>query len=312
VVNDEGAEVFQLTSRYSVSGKANLGVYLAGFDGGTYTADRVSRESPTIPRLTLSVVLAIQPSVLDELAREKANQDRGFLARFLFCVPVSRIGSRPTRRPAVPSEIRANWTGLLRRIASQVKGQQDPVVLVLGDNAQEMWWSWSESLEPRLNPDIGDLRHCGHWRSKAQGHILQLAALLHVGSEQPLKSPVGADTLLSAITLWEYFAGHAKKAFATMRETDEMRIARKLLRWVERTDDAQFSKRDAWKGIEGGYVKNVADVDSALKMLSDRGYLRRLEQDRTGVRGRPASERYAVNPALRAANIARNRQGIAA
>ena len=100
---------------------------------------------------------------------------------------------------------------------------------------------------------------------------------------------MSTDTLWSAITLWEYFTGHAKKAFSVMRETDEMRVARKLLRWVERTDAAQFSKREAWKGIEGGYVKTMEDVASALKMLSDRGYLRRLEQERSGRPGRPPS-----------------------
>ena len=110
IVNDEGAEVFQLTSRYSASGAANLGVYLAGFDGGPHTSDRVSRESPTIPRLTLSLVLAIQPSVLDELAREKANQDRGLLARFCSACPSRRSGRDRLAVPRFPE--RYERTGL--------------------------------------------------------------------------------------------------------------------------------------------------------------------------------------------------------
>jgi hypothetical protein len=113
----------------------------------------------------------------------------------------------------------------------------------------------------------------------------------------------------SAIRLWEYFAGHAKKAFAVMYESEETRVARKLLRWVERTGVAEFTQRDAWKGTEGGLVKTVADLVPVLKMMSERGYLRPLANERSGRPGRPHSPSYAVNPAWRAANIAKNQQG---
>jgi hypothetical protein len=115
----------------------------------------------------------------------------------------------------------------------------------------------------------------------------------------------------SAISIWEYFASHAKKAFAVMYESEEVRIARKLLRWVERTGAIEFSERDAWKGIEGGVVKSMADIKTALKTLSERGYFRPLASENSRGKGRPRSPSYAVNPAWRTANIAKNQLGLA-
>jgi hypothetical protein len=114
----------------------------------------------------------------------------------------------------------------------------------------------------------------------------------------------------SAIRIWEYFAGHAKRAFGIMHESGDMRIARKLLSWVERKGATRFSEHDAWKGIEGGVVKNMAEVKNALKLLSERGYLRPLPVKPSGRRGRPPSPLHDVNPALSAANNAKNEGGM--
>jgi hypothetical protein len=306
VVSDEGGDVFQLTARYSASGAANLGIYVSGFEGRPYVSDRASREPVTIERLVLSLVLAIQPGVLDDLAREKANRDRGFLARFLFCLPASHVGSRPTRRPEVPAEIREDWNGLLRRLADEVKSRSGPVVLELDDEAQEDWHTWCSTVEPRLHPDTGDLRHCVDWGSKAQAHVARLTALLHVAGEQPLETPVVADTLWSAITLWEYFTTHAKRAFATMIEAEELRIARKILRWIERAGVEQFTQREAHRGVEGGIVSNTDDLKKGLAALADRGYIRLLPAIASvlsaNLVGRPIGPSYDVNPSLRTDN----------
>lgn len=300
VVSDEGAEVFQLMSRYSAGGSANLGIYLSGFEGDPWVSDRASRESPKIDRLVLSLVLAIQPGVLDDLGREKANRDRGLLARFLLCIPTSRVGSRPTRRPEVPSGVRADWSALLQGLARQVHGRRDPVILELDEEAQQAWWSWCDSVEPRLDPDTGDLRHCVDWGSKAQAHVARLSALLHLAAGQPLESYVSARTMSSAIACWEYFATHARRAFVVMHEPVEIRLARKILRWIERSRVEQFTQREAWKGVEGGIASSTEDVITGLTVLVDRGYVRPCTSAANNAKrpGRPTSQTYLVNPAL--------------
>ena len=112
VISDEGGEVFQLTQRFTSGNAANLGAFLQGFDGGHYVNDRAGRDTVRIDRLTLSLVLAIQPIVLDDVAREQANRGRGFLARFLLCLPPSEVGHRKTRLPEVPEWLVEDWRAL--------------------------------------------------------------------------------------------------------------------------------------------------------------------------------------------------------
>jgi replicative DNA helicase len=309
VVSDEGAEVFQLMSRYSSSGTANLGIYLSGYEGDQYTSDRATREPIHIDRLVLSVVLAIQPVVLDDLAAAKANRDRGLLPRFLWSMPTSQVGSRPTRRPDVPVDVRSEWTALVRRLADQVNGRTEPVVLEVDDEAQGIWWSWCETVEPRLHPDTGDLRQLVDWGNKHGGHVARLAALLHVGGGRPFEEKVSGSTMRSAITLWHYFADHAKCVFATMEETPDVRLARKVLHWIERNQRKPFSQRDAWRGTQGGIVETTEDVKTGLAVLVGRGYLRPAPTAKTGRAGRPTSPTFAVNPALATANNATNPPG---
>jgi hypothetical protein len=79
--------------------------------------------------------------------------------------------------------------------------------------------------------------------------------------------------------------------------------ARWLLDWVNRTDRTQFSRRDAHAAAPRGRFPKAADLEPALRLLEEHGYLRRVDpepsRDPHG-RGRPASPRFLVNPSPRA------------
>jgi replicative DNA helicase len=74
--------------------------------------------------------------------------------------------------------------------------------------------------------------------------------------------------------------------------------ARWLLDWINRTGQGQFSRRDAHQAARGRFRK-AADLEPALTLLEEHGYLRRVDpepsRDPKG-RGRPASPRFLVNP----------------
>ena len=75
--------------------------------------------------------------------------------------------------------------------------------------------------------------------------------------------------------------------------------ARWLLDWISRTDRTQFSRRDAHRAAPRGRFAKATDLEPALRLLEEHGYLRRVDpapsQDPRG-RGRPASPRFLVNP----------------
>jgi hypothetical protein len=72
--------------------------------------------------------------------------------------------------------------------------------------------------------------------------------------------------------------------------------ARYLLDWINRTSQAQFSRRDAHQAARGRFRK-ATDLEPTLALLEEHGYLRRVDADPAGAKGgRPASPRFLVNP----------------
>ena len=82
--------------------------------------------------------------------------------------------------------------------------------------------------------------------------------------------------------------------------------ARWLLDWISLTNRTQFSRRDAHRAAPRGRFATAADLEPALRLLEEHGYLRRVDaepsQDPRG-RGRPASPRFLINPLPRAAEM---------
>jgi len=69
-----------------------------------------------------------------------------------------------------------------------------------------------------------------------------------------------------------------------------------LLDWISRTGQAHFSRRDAHQAARGRFRK-AADLEPALALLEEHGWLRRVDADPVGAKGgRPASPRFLVNP----------------
>ena len=82
--------------------------------------------------------------------------------------------------------------------------------------------------------------------------------------------------------------------------------ARWLLNWINRTNRTQFSRRDAHRAAPRGRFPKATDLEPALRLLEEHGYLRRVDPEPSQEprsRGRPASPRFLVNPLPRAAEM---------
>ncbi len=88
----EGTAFEIVKGRYSET--ANFDVYLKGHAGDPLRVGRVGRAGETVDRPALSVALAVQPDVVYGLAENASLRGRGFLAHFLYGLPVSRVGRR--------------------------------------------------------------------------------------------------------------------------------------------------------------------------------------------------------------------------
>lgn len=94
-----------------------------------------------------------------------------------------------------------------------------------------------------------------------------------------------------------YFLGHALAVFDRMGADPTVDDARTVLDWIRRTRPQVFSRRDAFTALSRSRFRKIADLDPALQLLDDHGYIRPEEQSQRPGPGRRASPRWTVHPA---------------
>ena len=107
--------------------------YLEGWNGtGHHTVDRIMRGNTFIPRLTLSVLGNIQPSMIQEYVYEavKGKRADGFLQRFQLCVFVDAIEQKGVDRfpDKASRELYYNIIGYIGELGHQRQKHLDTLV----------------------------------------------------------------------------------------------------------------------------------------------------------------------------------------
>jgi hypothetical protein len=300
LLSPEGDVFDQMAGRYNQNAGPNLGVYLKGHAGDLLKVDRRGRPPEYVERPCLTIGLAVQPEVLQSLAGRPGFRGRGLLARFLYSLPQSLIGHRQPGATPVPEPVDERYTLELQALAASliVSPGDDPTVLTLDPQAGELLLAFERDLEPRLAAGSGDLAHLAGWAAKLAGATCRLAALLHLAGHlrDGWAQPITTSTFTAAIRLADYLIDHARAVFDLMGADPRVDDARWLLDWIARTSQVQFSRRDAHQAARGRFRK-ATDLEPALALLEEHGYLRRVDADPPGPRGgRPASPRFLVNP----------------
>jgi len=302
LLSPEGDVFDQMAGRYNQSAGPNLGVYLKGHAGDLLKVDRRGRPPEYVERPCLTIGLAVQPEVLRGLASRPGFGGRGLLARFLYSLPESLVGRRQAGAPPVPAAVADRYSLELHALAASLTGpagDDGPAVMTLDPKAGELLLGFERDLEPRLAAGSGDLAHLAGWAAKLAGATCRLAALLHLASHlrDGWARPISADTLAGAIRLADYLIDHALAVFDLMGADPRVDDARWLLDWIRRTGQAQFTRRDAHRAAPRGRFLKATDLDPALALLEEHGWLRRVDADSPGPKGgRPPSPRFLVNP----------------
>jgi replicative DNA helicase len=305
LLSPEGDVFDQMAGRYNQHTGPNLGVYLKGHAGDLLKVDRRGRPPESVQRPCLTIGLAVQPEVLRGLAGRPGFAGRGLLARFLYSLPQSLVGRRQPGAPPVPQAVADRYAVELQALAASLTTPpgQDPTVLTLDPAAGELLLAFERDLEPRLAAGSGDLAQLAGWAAKLAGATCRLAGLLHLAAHlrDGWAQPIAADTFAGALGLAGYLVEHARAVFDLMGADPCLDDARWLLDWIARTGRSQFSRRDAHAATPRGRFPKAADLEPALRLLEEHGYLRRVDADPPGPKGgRPASPRFLVNPLPRA------------
>jgi hypothetical protein len=301
LLSPEGDVFDQMAGRYNQSAGPNLGVYLKGHAGDLLKVDRRGRPPEYVERPCLTIGLTVQPEVLRGLAGRPGFGGRGLLARFLYSLPQSLVGRRRPGSPPVSESVADRYTLELQALAASltIPSGDGPTLLSLDAQAGELLLGFERDLEPRLAADSGDLAQLAGWAAKLAGATCRLAALLHLASHlrDSWAHPIGGETFAGAIRLAGYLIEHARAVFDLMGADPRTDDARWLLDWISRTNKGQFSRRDAHMAAPRGRFRKATDLEPALALLEEHGWLRRVDADPSGSKGgRPPSPRFLVNP----------------
>jgi hypothetical protein len=297
--------------RYSET--PNFDVFLKGHAGDPLRCDRISRGHEAVDRPALTIAVAVQPDVIRGLAEEATMLARGFLARFLFSIPKSYVGSRKVAPAAVaPSLAQTFATNILSLwklpACCDERGEYTPTILEFSPSGDAVMRDLERWLEPQLGEDA-PLAHLGGWAGKLAGAIARLAAILHaascIGSSTTISPAIDGDTVDAAVRIGrDYLLPHALSAFGLMGADPRMVLAKRALcRLHDFVDSVEFvskgviSKRDIHVHIMGTHF-SVDQVDAVVEVLINYGCLRRYIEPAKHGPGRKPGPHYEVHPSL--------------
>ena len=280
------------------------GFFLSAWSGkDAYTFDRIGRGlNMRIDACCLSLLGSIQPSVIGGYLRQAVagGGGDGLLSRFQLLVWPDIAGDWWDVDRWPDTEAKAGAYATFERLdkldpASIGATVEEGVIpyLRFDPDAQALFSEWRADFEPRIRSGNDHAAFEAHL-AKYRKLVPALALLIHLADNST--GAIGETPLLKALAWVEYLETHARRAYASVTQS-EAESARALLHRIRRGEvPNHFVPRDV-------YLKHWAclskpeEVHEAVRLLTDLDYLRKEEQA-TG--GRPRGAIW-INPKVRAA-----------
>lgn len=288
VISSEGGIFDIAAGRYN--DHINIDVFLKAFSGDPIIVDRKGRESETILNPTLTILLFVQPDVIQDAMSNRTFSGRGFLARFLYCIPDSLIGKRKYETPPITEKSRRCYEDLIYKLLD-FPDMFEARKIYLDPEAHKDSATYFDIIEERLN---GDLKDIEAWAGKYYGQIMRIAGILHCIKYETdaYNNRINRQTMLEAIAIGEYFLKHAQAAFEMTGTMDDKttRNAKRILKRLESIEEIGINRTKLNLLCNG--KMSAIELTEALQVLENRGYIR-IEKIKT--KGRP-TENIIINP----------------
>ena len=298
ILSAEGGIFDMLSGIYTKN--VNIDVFLKGHSGDTIRVDRIGRNSESIMHPALTVLLAVQPNVLSGMMSNGTFRGRGLTARFMYCMPKSRVGDRLYRTQPIPDEVARCYEITIRNLLDEGT-PQTPELIYLSPEADKLLEQFAGEVESKLKSEYSDIPD---WAGKLVGAVLRISGLLCRAanakcadfldlSESAMVSP---KQMTGAIAIGRYFTEHARAAYTLMGADALVKQSQYALDAILKTGLLEFNRRDLMRLCRS--FKTADAAQTVLNHLVELGYLALKEGEQVPIKGRPSNPVYLVNPLL--------------
>ena len=298
IVSAEGGIFDMLAGIYTKN--VNIDVFLKAHSGDDIRVDRIGRSSESISNPALTVLLAVQPSVLSGMMSNGTFRGRGLTARFMYCMPQSKVGDRKYRTQPIPDEVSHCYEVLIRNLLNE-ETPKTPELIYLSPDADKLLEDFACDVESKMKTEYADIPD---WAGKLVGAVLRISGLLCRASNAtcvdfldiPESMVVSREEMAGAIAIGRYFTEHSRAAYSLMGADNLLKQSQYTLDAIVKNGLLEFTRRDIMRICRS--FKTADAVQPVLNHLADLGYVALKETEQTFGKGRPANPTYLVNPLL--------------
>ena len=298
ILSAEGGIFDMLSGIYTKN--VNIDVFLKGHSGDTIRVDRIGRNSESIMHPALTVLLAVQPNVLSGMMSNGTFRGRGLTARFMYCMPQSRVGDRLYRTQPIPDEVARCYEITIRNLLDEGT-PEIPELIYLTPEADKLLEAFAGEVESKLKSEYSDIPD---WAGKLVGAVLRISGLLCRAANAkcadfldiPESTTVSLEQMTGAIAIGRYFTEHARAAYSLMGADDLIKQSKYTLDAIIKNGLTEFTRRDIMRICRS--FRKAEQVQPVLNHLANLGYLALKEAEQPAGKGRPNNPAYLVNPLL--------------
>lgn len=290
ILSDEGGLIEVISGLYS-GGAANIDIILKGFDGGDVRIVRRDRQYDMNPFLTL--MLIVQPQVLQNIKEKRSLKGNGFQERFLYLIPQSNLGNRTHDTESVSSAIEDGYKKAVDTLLRIIKRELQ-IKLTLSDEAGQAFLCFRHEIEKELLPH-GMFYACKGWGGKVCGFALRIAGLLHVAKHNGLNHVIDTATMANAIDVARLLSKHAIRAYEVMEVDRVTADAEIVAAWIKYESLKEFTLTDLTNWSKNRALHKEARRAPALAELTRRNIISEPRAKQENKNARKPTTYYAVN-----------------
>lgn len=295
IMSDEGDLFTSMMGLYT-GGVHNISTFLKGHSASSGKVHRVGREPVYLPKSNLSILLMVQPVVIESIMNDVIMRGRGMNARFLYTYPQSMVGDRSIEdAQSVPLKVDADYYNAIRSLYEDnyITEDDKPKQITLEGDAQTAYINYESILEHRQK---GDMKDISDWGSKLGGEMLRLVGILHCAKHPNaiMETKVATETVHHAYRLARYFGEYARIIYNLGQGMDpNMKMCQRILNVIKGKEFQEFDKTTFFQADRMG-MRKPSELTPYLNILEDYGYLRSI----TYTNGKRTFLHYTVNPGV--------------